>query len=145
MPALWSPRRRAGSSSPARAAPRGTKTAPSRPIHRRRRSRPDPPCASRPVAYHDRSSRASPARLRHHSLRGVTGPPTPPTLATTATPPPIGPTRTVHQGDALPWLRAAGTLSGASVVTSLPDSSELPALGLDGWRRWFDEAAVLTM
>ena len=45
----------------------------------------------------------------------------------------------------MPWLRAAGTLAGASVVTSLPDSSEVPALGLDGWRRWFDEAAVLTM
>ena len=55
------------------------------------------------------------------------------------------PTRTVHHTDALPWLRAAGTLAGASVVTSLPDASELPALGLDGWRRWFDEAAVLTM
>jgi len=54
-------------------------------------------------------------------------------------------TRTVHHGDALTWLRAAGTLAGASVVTSLPDSSELPALGLDDWRRWFDEAAVLTM
>src|SRR6476620_10057693 len=43
------------------------------------------------------------------------------------------------------WLRAAGTLAGASVVTSLPDVSELPGLGLDGWRRWFEEAAVLTM
>jgi hypothetical protein len=61
------------------------------------------------------------------------------TLSTTA------PGRTIHQGDALPWLRDAGTLAGASVVTSLPDASELPALGLDGWRRWFDEAAVLTM
>ena len=56
-----------------------------------------------------------------------------------------GRARTVHQGDALPWLRAAGTLAGASVVTSLPDVSELPGLGLDGWRRWFEEAAVLTM
>jgi hypothetical protein len=55
------------------------------------------------------------------------------------------PGRTVHHGDALPWLRAAGTLVGASFVTSLPDVSELPALGLDGWRRWFDEAAVVTM
>jgi hypothetical protein len=61
------------------------------------------------------------------------------------TPSTIGPGRTVHQGDALPWLRAAGTLAGASVITSLPDASELPALGLDDWRRWFDEAAVLTM
>jgi hypothetical protein len=55
------------------------------------------------------------------------------------------PGRTVHHADALPWLRAAGTLAGASVVTSLPDVSELPALGLDGWRRWFEDAAVLTM
>jgi hypothetical protein len=62
------------------------------------------------------------------------------TLATTGTP-----KRTVHHGDALPWLRAAGTLAGASVVTSLPDASELPALGFDGWRRWFDDAALLTI
>lgn len=62
----------------------------------------------------------------------------------TAHPPPA-PARTVHHADALPWLRAAGTLAGASVVTSLPDASEVPALGLDGWRRWFGEAAVLAM
>jgi len=61
------------------------------------------------------------------------------TLSTT------GPARTVHHGDALLWLRATGTLAGASVVTSLPDVSELPALGIDGWRRWFEEAALLTM
>jgi hypothetical protein len=53
--------------------------------------------------------------------------------------------RTVHHGDAIDWLRAQGTLHGASVVTSLPDVSELPALGLDGWRRWFEEAAGLVM
>lgn len=29
---------------------------------------------------------------------------------------------------------------GTSVVTSLPDLSELPALGLDGWRSWFIDA-----
>jgi hypothetical protein len=54
-----------------------------------------------------------------------------------------GPARTVHHADALGWLRGAGRLAGASVVTSLPDVSELPGLGLDGWRRWFDEAATL--
>jgi hypothetical protein len=59
--------------------------------------------------------------------------------------PATGPSRTVHHGDALPWLRAAGTLAGASVVTSLPDASELPALRFDGWRRWFEEAALSTM
>lgn len=33
-------------------------------------------------------------------------------------------------------------LSGCSVVTSLPDVSELPALGFEGWKRWFEDAAV---
>ena len=69
----------------------------------------------------------------------------PPLLATLATLAPAGPRGRYTTADALPWLRAAGTLAGASVVTSLPDASELPGLGLDGWRRWFDEAAVLTM
>ena len=55
------------------------------------------------------------------------------------------PRRTVHHGDAIAWLRAAGPLAASSVVTSLPDVSELPALSLDGWRRWFEEAALLTM
>lgn len=31
------------------------------------------------------------------------------------------------------------------MVTSLPDISEVPALGFDGWCRWFEEAALLTM
>ena len=54
-------------------------------------------------------------------------------------------TRVVHHGDALDWLRANAPLVGASVVTSLPDVSELPALGFDGWCRWFEAAAELTM
>ncbi|MEO8214937.1 MAG: SAM-dependent methyltransferase [Myxococcales bacterium] len=53
--------------------------------------------------------------------------------------------RTVHHCDALPWLRASGPLVGASVITSLPDLSEVPALGMQGWRAWFEEAAVATM
>src|SRR5687767_5984787 len=55
------------------------------------------------------------------------------------------PSRVVHQGDALAWLRAAGRLPGASVVTSLPDVSEVPERGFDGWRAWFVEAAALAM
>jgi len=51
----------------------------------------------------------------------------------------------VHHGDALAWLRAEGSLAGASVSTSLPDVSEVPSLGLDGWRAWFEEAVMLTM
>ena len=29
------------------------------------------------------------------------------------------------------------------MVTSLPDVSELPGLGFDGWRRWFIDTAAL--
>ena len=57
------------------------------------------------------------------------------------------PGRTVHQADAIEWLRARGRLEGASVVTSLPDVSEVPALGpgIEGWARWFEDAAALTI
>jgi hypothetical protein len=55
------------------------------------------------------------------------------------------PSRIVHNADAIAWLQAQGKLVGASVITSLPDVSELPRLGLDGWRRWFEDAAALVM
>jgi len=55
------------------------------------------------------------------------------------------PTRIVHNADAIAWLQAQGKLADASVITSLPDVSELPRLGLDGWRRWFEDAAALVM
>lgn len=49
--------------------------------------------------------------------------------------------RTVHQGDGVAFL---GTRLPAdhAVVTSLPDHSEVPALGVDGWRRWFVETVA---
>ena len=53
--------------------------------------------------------------------------------------------REVHQADAIAWLGGQERLVGASVVTSLPDVSELPALGFEGWLRWFEDAAALTM
>ena len=53
--------------------------------------------------------------------------------------------RVVHHAEAVAWLRAQGRIAGASVVTSLPDVSELPGLGLDGWRRWFVDAAAAAM
>ncbi|MDB4968086.1 MAG: uncharacterized protein JWN44_3775 [Myxococcales bacterium] len=53
--------------------------------------------------------------------------------------------RVVHHAEAVAWLRAQGRLEGASVVTSLPDVSELSGLGLDGWRAWFVEAARTVM
>jgi hypothetical protein len=57
---------------------------------------------------------------------------------------PRTPTRTVHHGDGLAWLasaKAEGMLRGTSIITSLPDVSELPTLGTEGWERWFIEAA----
>ena len=51
--------------------------------------------------------------------------------------------REVYEADAIAWLGARERLSDASVVTSLPDVSELPTLGFEGWRRWFEDAAAL--
>lgn len=53
------------------------------------------------------------------------------------------PTRVVHQGDGVAWLRAAALPPDHAIVTSLPDHSEVPALGFEGWRAWFVEAAAL--
>jgi hypothetical protein len=55
------------------------------------------------------------------------------------------PRRTVHHGDALAWLRTVTPLRGASVITSLPDLSELPDLDVPSWRSWFVGAAAATM
>jgi len=51
------------------------------------------------------------------------------------------PSRRVFQAEALAWLRENPAEPGASVVTSLPDLSELGELDLAGWRAWFIEAA----
>jgi hypothetical protein len=53
------------------------------------------------------------------------------------------PSRVVHHAEAVAWLRARGRLDGCSVVTSLPDVSEVPALDLAAWTRWFEDAAAL--
>jgi len=55
--------------------------------------------------------------------------------------PPPPPRRTVHHAEALAWLDATPAPPHASVVTSLPDISELPHLGFEGWRAWFLDAA----
>ncbi len=55
---------------------------------------------------------------------------------------PRTPTRVVHQEDALAWLAARGVLAGCSVITSLPDASELPELTRGAWESWFVEAAA---
>jgi hypothetical protein len=48
--------------------------------------------------------------------------------------------RHVVQADALTWLETNQAEPGASVITSLPDISELPELDLGEWRAWFIEA-----
>ena len=45
--------------------------------------------------------------------------------------------RIVHQTDGVAWLKANPLTPGQSIITSLPDSSELPSLGYPGWREWF--------
>jgi hypothetical protein len=52
--------------------------------------------------------------------------------------------RTVHHAEALGWLHALGRRNDASVITSLPDVSEVNH-DLDGWQRWFVEAAGACM
>ena len=51
------------------------------------------------------------------------------------------PRREVVHADALVWLAETAAPAGASVITSLPDASEVPKLGYDGWRAWFVDAA----
>ena len=51
------------------------------------------------------------------------------------------PERRVIRADAFEWLAENPAEPGMSVVTSLPDVSELPKLGFEGWRRFFGDAA----
>lgn len=55
------------------------------------------------------------------------------------------PRREVHRADALEWLREHPAPPRTSVVTSLPDLSELPELGFDAWRAWFLDAVRTTI
>jgi hypothetical protein len=48
--------------------------------------------------------------------------------------------RTVHHREALGWLGENPAPPGASVITSLPDASELPELDFEAWRAWFARA-----
>jgi len=50
--------------------------------------------------------------------------------------------RVVHHGDGLAYL-ATRLPADHAIVTSLPDHSELPALGVDGWRAWFIATVAL--
>ncbi len=47
----------------------------------------------------------------------------------------------IINAEARAWLAANPSSAGSSIVTSLPDRSELPALDFERWRGWFIEAA----
>jgi hypothetical protein len=49
--------------------------------------------------------------------------------------------RRIVQGEASAWMDANRPDADASVVTSLPDVSEVPHLAFDAWRTWFGDAA----
>ncbi len=55
------------------------------------------------------------------------------------------PSRLVHCTDALQWLAEQPVLRGCSMITSLPDWSELPGVSYEAWRDWFSRAAALVL
>ena len=57
----------------------------------------------------------------------------------------VPPGRIVHCAEAIAWLTAQPVLEGCSLVTSLPDVSELPGVDHDAWRAWFVKAAGLVL
>lgn len=52
------------------------------------------------------------------------------------------PQRRVIQAEAIAYLESHPAPPLTSVITSLPDVSETPALGLDAWRTWFVDAVT---
>lgn len=56
---------------------------------------------------------------------------------------PAAPSRVVHHGDGLEFLRRGRLPDDHAIITSLPDHSEVPALGFDGWRAWFSDTVAL--
>jgi hypothetical protein len=53
------------------------------------------------------------------------------------------PARVVHTGDGIAWLAATDLSPAVAVVTSLPDVSEMRAIGVAGWRAWFVDTVAL--
>jgi hypothetical protein len=51
-------------------------------------------------------------------------------------------TRIVHHGDGVAFL-ADRLPADHAIITSLPDHSEVPSLGVDGWKRWFVDTVAL--
>jgi hypothetical protein len=50
----------------------------------------------------------------------------------------------IHQAEALAWMAGNPAEADASVITSLPDVSEVP-LAFDRWREWFVDAARMVI
>src|SRR4051812_35285986 len=55
---------------------------------------------------------------------------------------PRAPSRVVHHGDGIAFL-ATPLPADHAIITSLPDHSELPALGFVGWQTWFIDTVAL--
>ena len=53
------------------------------------------------------------------------------------------PSRVVHHGDGIAFLARASLAADHAIITSLPDHSELPQLGVAGWRTWFVDTVAL--
>ena len=49
--------------------------------------------------------------------------------------------RAVFQADAFTWMNENPAMPGTSVITSLPDVSELSGMELGAWKEWFVSAA----
>ena len=77
--------------------------------------------------------------------RGSAGGAPPPEAAGRPSGPTPGgpPGREVHCGDGVAWLGRGRLPDDHAVVTSLPDFSEMPALGFEDWRRWFVSTVAL--
>ncbi len=52
-------------------------------------------------------------------------------------------TSVIHEGDGVAFLGQGRWPEDHALVTSLPDHSELPELGVEGWRRWFVDTVAL--
>jgi hypothetical protein len=61
----------------------------------------------------------------------------------TNSPEPAKPPRVVHHDDGLAWLGRTRLPADHAIVTSLPDGSEVPSLGFEGWQAWFVDAAAI--
>ena len=53
------------------------------------------------------------------------------------------PRRVVHHADGVAFLTRGGLPDDHAIITSLPDHSELPSLGIAAWKQWFVDTVAL--